>query len=94
MKTALAGTNNTSLLEILEGCFGHESLNTSLSTISTEKAKTETTAKEAASNLPEKTPATLSDNGRLATAELVFPLKSIPLVIAGLPKPFFTYLWP
>ena len=47
----------------------------------------ETTAEEAASNLTEKTPATLSDHGGLATAELVFPLKSIPMVITGLPEP-------
>ena len=48
----------------------------------------ETTIEEATSNLPEKTPATLPDSGGLATAELVFPLKSIPMVIAGLPEPF------
>ena len=70
----------------MEGCFGHENLDTSQSTISTEKAETEATIEEAVSNLPENTPATPSDSG-LATAELVFPLKSIPIVIAGLPEP-------
>ena len=88
MKIALAGTNTSSLLHILEGCFIHEKLDTSQSTVSTEKAETETTIGEATSNLLEKTPATFPDSGGLATAELVFPLKSIPTVIAGLPEPF------
>ena len=46
------------------------------------------TIEETTSSLPEKTPATLPNSGSLATAELVFPLKSIPMVIAGLPEPF------
>ena len=46
------------------------------------------TIEETTSSLPEKTPTTLPDSGGLATAELVFPLKSIPTVIAGLPEPF------
>ena len=41
---------------------------------------------ETTSILPEKTPATLPDSGGLATAELIFPLKSIPMIIAGLPE--------
>ena len=48
----------------------------------------ETTIEEAISNLPEKTPVNLPDSSGLATAELVFPLKSIPKVIAGLPEPY------
>ena len=88
MKIALAGTNTSFLLDILEGCFGHENLDTSQSTITTEKAQTETTIEETTSNLLEKTPATLPDSGGLATAELVFPLKSIPTVIAGILEPF------
>ena len=75
VKIALAGTNTSFLLDILEGCFGHENLDTSQFTVSTEKAETETTIEEATSNLLEKTPATLLDSGGLATAELVFPLK-------------------
>ena len=92
MKIALAETKTFSLLEILEGCFGHESLDTSQSTVSTEKVETETMAEEAASNLPEKTPATLSDNGGLAAAELVSPIKSIPIVIVR-GKQIFTMGW-
>ena len=86
VKIALAGTNTSFLLNILEGCFGHESLDTSQSTISTEKA--ETTIKETMSNFPERTPANPPASGGLATAELVFPLKLIPTVIAGLPESF------
>ena len=63
-------------------------LDTSRSTVSTEKAKKEATVEEEASNLHEKIQATLSDSGGLATVEIVFPLKSIPTVIAGLHKPF------
>ena len=84
----ITGTNTSFLLDILEWCFGHENLDTSQSTISTEKAEIEATIEEVVSNLPEKTPATLPDSGGLATAEQVFPLKSIPIVIAGLPVPF------
>ena len=85
VKIALAGTNTSFLLDILEGCFGHENMDTSQFTISTEGAT---------SSLPEKTPATLPDSGGLATAELVFPLKSIPTVIAGIPEPFLPVCGP
>ena len=39
VKIALTGTDTSSLLEILEGSFGHENLDTSQSTISTERPK-------------------------------------------------------
>ena len=78
VKIVLAGTNTSFLLDILEGCFGHENLDTSQSTISTEKAEMGTTIEEATSNLLQKTPATLPDSGGLATAELVFPLNQSP----------------
>ena len=87
IKIALAGTDTSSLLEILEGHFGHVDLDTSKSTISTEKSEKEVTIEEKPSNVPEKIPATPSDIGGLATAELVFPLKSIPSIITGLPDP-------
>ena len=86
VKVALAGTNTSLLLDILEGCFGHESVDTSQSTIFTEKA--ETIIEETTSNFPEKTQANPPASGGLATAELVFPLKSIPTIIAGLPESF------
>ena len=59
VKIALAGTNTSFLLDILEGCFGHENLDTSQSTISTEETEMGVTIEGATSNLPEKTPATL-----------------------------------
>ena len=65
-----------------------------MSTVSTEKAKKEAMVEEEAPNLPKKFPATLSDSGGLATAELVFPLKSIPTVIAGLHEPFLLICGP
>ena len=88
IKIALAGTDTSSLLEILEGPFGHVDLDTSKSIISTEKSKKEVTREEKPSDVPEKAITTLSNIGGLATAELVFPLKSIPTVIAGLPESF------
>ena len=88
VKIALTGHRTSSLLEILKGCFAHENLDTSQSTVSTEKAEKETIVGEEASNLPEKIPATLSDSEGLTTMELVFPLKSICTVIASLPEPF------
>ena len=46
VKIALAGTDISSLLEILEECFGHINLDTSRPTVSTEKAEKETTVEE------------------------------------------------
>ena len=94
VKIALAGTNTSFLLDILEGCFGHENLDTSQSTISTEETEPGATIEEATSNIPEKTPATLPDSGGLATAELVLPLKSVPSVIAGIPEPYLPVCGP
>ena len=71
VKIALAGTNTSFLLDIVEGCFGQKDPDTSQSTIS---------------NIPEKTPPTLPTSGGVATAELVFPLKSVSTVIAGIPE--------
>ena len=75
----------------MEGCFGHENLDTSQSTISTEEAEMGATIEETTPSIPEKTPATLLDSGGLATAELVFPLKSIP---TGIPEPFLPVCGP
>ena len=88
IKIALAGTDTSSLLEILEGHFGHMDMDISESTISTEKSEKKAITEEETSDIPEKILATPSNVGSLATAELVFPLKSIPTVIAGLPEPF------
>ena len=88
VKIALAGTNTSFLLDILEGCFSHKDLDTSQSTISIEETETGSTIEDVTSNVPEKTSPTLPASGGLATAQLVFPLKSVPTLIAGIPKPF------
>ena len=88
VKIALAITNTSFLLDILEGCFGHKDLDTSQSTTSLEEPETGTTTEDVASNILEKTSPTLPISGSLVTAELVFPLKSVPTVIAGIPKSF------
>ena len=81
IKIVLAGTDTSSLLEILKGHFGHVDLDTSKSTISTEKSEKEVTIEEKPSDIPEKATTTLSNIGGLTTAELVFHLKSIPLLL-------------
>ena len=93
VKIALAGTNTSFLLDILEGCFGHKDLYTSQSTISTEETEIGATIEDVTSNIPEKTPPTIPASGGLATAELVFPLKSVPTITAGIPEPFLPVLW-
>ena len=40
------------------------------------------------SNIPEKTLPLVPVSGGLASAELVFPFKSVPTVMAGIPEPF------
>ena len=93
-KIALTGTDIFSLLEILQGYFGHVDVDTAESTASpeepdkksTKEEKTSDKTLEKTSNVLENLPTTLLGVCGLATAELVFPLKSIPTVIAGLPK--------
>ena len=90
IKIALTGTDISSLLKILEGCFGYMDLGTSQSTPSTEKDE-----KEVEVSTPSKQiPATPSSSGGLATAELVFPLKSTPAVTAGLPEAYLPICGP
>ena len=87
IKIALARMDTSSLLEILQGYFGH--VDSSESTASAEESDKGSTTEEKTPEVIEKTSTMLPDVGGLATAELVFPLKSIPMVVAGLPK---TYL--
>ena len=84
---ALAGTDTSSLLEILEGTFGHFDHNITTLSISTETpAQKPTTTEKPSEEALEKVPVAPPGESSLASTELVFPLKSIPLVIAGLPK--------
>ena len=93
IKIALAGTDTSSLLEIIEGHFGHVNLDTSILTTSTEKSKEKVTTNEKIVDVQEKLPVTPDVSG-LASAELVFPLKSVPTVIAGLPQSYLPLCGP
>ena len=86
IKIAFTGTDTSSLLKILKGCFGYLDLDTTQSTASTEKVEKE--IEEEASTPSKQIPATLSSDGGLANLELVFPLKSTPTVAAGLPEAY------
>ena len=88
VKIALAGTNTSFLLDILEGCFGQQDPDTSQSTISLEELETDITVEDVTSNIPEKTLPPIPASGDLTSAELVFPLKSVPTVIAGILESF------
>ena len=90
VKIALVGTNTSFLLDILQGCFGHKEPDTSQSTISLEEVETDITVEDVTSNIPEKTLPPIPASDGLATAELVFPLKSVPTFIAGIPEPFLS----
>ena len=79
--------DTSSLLEILQGYFGH--VDSSESTESVEDSNKGSSTEEKTPEVIEKTSTILLDVDGIATAELVFPLKSIPTVVAGLPK---TYL--
>ena len=79
--------DTSSLLEILQGYFGH--VDSSESTESTEESNKGSTTEEKNPEVVEKASATLPEAGGITTAELVFPLRFIPTVVAGLPK---TYL--
>ena len=86
---ALASTDSSSLLEILEGAFGHTDLDTTntTSSVSTDITTQEPIVMEKLSEKPpEKVSVIPPGESSLASAELVFPLKSVPSVIAGLPK--------
>ena len=88
VKVALAGTNTSFLLDILEGCFGQKDPDTTQSTISLEEAEANISVEDVTSNIPEKTLASVPVSVGLAVAELVFPLQSVPTDIAGISEPF------
>ena len=71
----------SSLLEILQGHFGCID-----SSESANELEIGLTTEEKASEIVEKTSTAPPEAGCLATAELVFPFKSSPLVVAGIPK--------
>ena len=89
IKMALVGTDTSSLLEILEGSFGSVDLDSTTSSVSTEiteapatkPATTEKPSEKPLEQTSEKASVPPFEDSSLATAELVFPQKSIPLVI-------------
>ena len=96
IKIALAGTDTSSLTRLLEGCFGNMDPVASPSPLSP-SASTEI-IEPSEEHLIEQTPAGESSpptaESSLATAELVFPMKSIPLVVAGIPEAFLPLCGP
>ena len=83
---ALAGTNTSMLLETLEEVFGQVDLDTTTSSVSSEITTTEKQPEEPLKETPKDLSTPTVKENKLVTAKLVFPMKSIPLVIAGLPE--------
>ena len=88
IKVALTRTDTTSLTRLLEGCFGSVNPSPLSPSASTEiTGPPEEHPTEEASGSEPSSPIAESS---LATAELVFPMKSIPLVIPGIPEAFLS----
>ena len=88
IKMALASSDTSSLIEILEGAFGHIDSDTA-STISADNIPVQqptTSQTSTEEKPPEKMLTTSSEESSLATAELVFSLKSLSPVIAYIPE--------
>ena len=92
IKIALASTDTSSLLEILQGHFGH--IDSSESADSANESEKGLTTEEKTPKIAEKTSTTSPEASWWATAELVFPFKSTPLVVAGIPKTFLPFHGP
>ena len=87
-KIALAGCNASSLLDTLEGAFGFVNQE-NISTASISEIKE--SSKE---DIPLSLPILSSKESGLVGAELVFPMQSIPLVVAGIPESFLPLCGP
>ena len=82
IKIALAGCNTSSLLDTLEGTFGFvDQENVSTASISEMKEPTK-------EEVPLPSPILSSEESGLIGEELVFPMQTIPLVVAGIPESF------
>ena len=92
IKMALAGTNTSTLLETLEEVFGQVDLDTTTSSTSTETIVTEKQPKEPLIETSKDVVTPLVEENKLATARLMFPMKSIPLVIAGLLNHYYLFV--
>ena len=77
----MAGCNTSSLLDTLDGAFGFVNQeNVSTASISEMKEPTK--------EVPSSSPFQSSEESGLMEAELVFPMQTIPLVVAGIPESF------
>ena len=84
IKIALAGCDTSSLLDTLEGAFGFiDQENISTASISEMKEVTK-------EDIPFSPPIPSPEESSLIGAELVFPMQSIPLVVAGIPESFLS----
>ena len=86
IKIALTGTDTSSLTRLLEGCFGSVEPSPPSPPASTDV--TEPTEEHPAEEVSGSDPSFPVTESSLATAELVFPMKSIPLIVAGIPEVF------
>ena len=86
LKVALAGTDTSSLTRLLEGCFG--SVDPSPPSTSTSTEVIEPPEEHHIEEAPESESSSPITGSSISTAELVFQMKSIPLVIAGIPEAF------
>ena len=80
IKIALAGTDTSSLLEILQVHFGH------VASSESDEEESVLEEEEKTSEVAEEVIAKPLEVGNSVTAELVFPFKSSPLVVAGIPE--------
>ena len=88
IKIALAGCNTSSLLDTLEGAFGFiDQENISTASVSEMKE----VAKE---DIPLSPPIPSPEESGPIGTELVFPMQSIPLAVAGIPESFLLLCGP
>ena len=95
IKLALASTDTLSQLEVLEGAFGHMDLDTTTSSVSTDiPTQGPIITKKPSEKPPKKVPVVPSEESSLASTKLVFPFKSILLVIASLSESLLSLCGP
>ena len=86
IKIALTRTDTSCITRLLEGCFGRVEPSPPSPPASTDV--TEPTEEHPAEEVSESVPSSPIAESSLATVELDFLMKSIPLVVAGIPEVF------
>ena len=92
IKIAINGTDISSLTRLLEGSFGSVDQSPPSPPASTEI--TGPLEEHPAEEVSGSEPSSPIAKSSVATAELVFPMKSIPLVVAGIPEVFLPFCGP